>query len=202
MSSSQLKPLTEALERSGMPFVNLSNNLLCDNKNVKKFLRKLKKTEPIIQQIDKFEGEEHIRQYLLKLAQSFTNKDDFVNELLLLSETDTLDKSADRIALMTLHASKGLEFKCVFIVGLEDGLLPFYRAEDIEEERHLFYVGMTRAEQLLYLTRAIKRKQYGTYKNLPISPFLEKIEQDLLNLSKFEGANHKKEEDKQLSFLF
>lgn len=202
-SSSQLKPIVEALKRSGMPFVNLSNGLLCDNKDVKKFLRKLNKTKSIVEQIEnKFQGEEYIKQYLIGLAQKYTTKDDFINQLSLLNESDILDKNADRISLMTLHASKGLEFKCVFIAGLEDGLLPFYRAEDIEEEKRLFYAGMTRAEQLLYLTRAVKRKQQGIYKTLPLSPFLKKIEEDLINLSQFDKKFSKKEEDKQMSFDF
>jgi len=201
-ASSQLEPLTEALKRSGMPFAKLSNDLLCDNKEVKKWLKQLTDAEPIAPQLDKFNGEEHIRQYLLNLAQDHPDQEDFIRELSLLSEIDTLDQRADRIALMTLHASKGLEFKCVFIVGLEDGLLPFYRAEDIEEERRLFYVGMTRAEQRLFLTRALKRVRYGKPENPSPSPFLEKIEQDLLNLSKFKGVSRKKEEDNQLEFGF
>ena len=199
-ASSQLEPLVEALQRSGMPFARLSNDLLCDNKEVKKFLSVLT-DEPVAKQFDKFNGEEHIRQYLLGLAQDYPDKEDFICEVSLLSEIDTLDKRADRIALMTLHASKGLEFKCVFIVGLEDGLMPFHRAEDIEEERRLLYVGMTRAEQRLFLSRAIKRKQYGTYKNPEISPFLEKIEHELLNLSKFERAIQEKDNSEQLSLF-
>ena len=109
----------------------------------------------------------------------------------MLSESDTLDKRADRITLMTLHASKGLEFRCVFIIGLEDGIIPLYRAKElaeIEEERRLLYVGITRAKERLFLCRAKKRKWQNAYKNLEVSPFLKKIEEDLYNLSKFEKA--------------
>ena len=77
----------------------------------------------------------------------------------MLKESDTIDSHADRISLMTLHSSKGLEFNCVFIAGLENGLIPLYKAEtekEIEKERRLLYVGMTRAKQLLFLTRAKK----------------------------------------------
>jgi uncharacterized protein (TIGR00375 family) len=200
-ASSQLEPLAEAFARSGMPVAKLSEGLLCDNKEVKKLFGRLTYGEPLSKQIEKFEGEEHIRQYLLKLAETCADRDEFIREASLLSEIDTLDRRADRIALMTLHAAKGLEFKCVFIVGLENGLLPFYRAEDVEEERRLLYVGMTRAERRLFLTRAIKRRQYGTYKELGPSPFLEKIERDLLSLSKFEGALRKKDADPQMSLL-
>lgn len=120
------------------------------------------------------------------------------------TEADTLDKRADRITLMTLHSSKGLEFKCVFITGLEDGILPLYRAKEpseIEEERRLLYVGMTRAEERLFLSRAQKRKWQGLMRELPISPFLEKIENDLLNLSKFEKVFKEKDNSQQLSLF-
>ena len=200
-ASSQLEPLVEALSRSGMPFAKMSGDLLSDNKEVKKFLKQLTDREPVSQQLDKFGGEEHIQQYLAKLAQEFAGKEDFMREVSLLSEIDALDKRADRISLLTLHASKGLEFKCVFIVGLEEGLMPFYRAEDIEEERRLLYVGMTRAEQRLFLTRALKRKRYGSYNNPAPSPFLKKIEEELLQLSKFESAARKKSDDGQMSLL-
>ncbi|MDR1477093.1 MAG: UvrD-helicase domain-containing protein [Rickettsiales bacterium] len=200
-TSSQLEPLVEAFARSGMPFAKLSEGLLCENKEVKKFLQALVAGEPLVPQVEKFEGDEHVRQYLLGLARDCAGKDEFVGKASLLSEIDTLDRRADRISLMTLHASKGLEFKCVFVVGLENGLLPFYRAEDVEEERRLLYVGMTRAERRLFLTRALRRKQYGTYKAQEPSPFLEKIERELLSASKSDGARRKKSDGGQMSLL-
>ncbi|MDR3126407.1 MAG: UvrD-helicase domain-containing protein [Rickettsiales bacterium] len=200
-ASSQLEPLAEALERSGMPYARLSEGPLCDNKDVKKFFRQLTNSEPATDQIGKFEGAEHIRQYLLNLAREHADADEFIREASLSSEADTLDARADRISLMTLHASKGLEFKCVFVVGLEEGLMPFYRAEDIEEERRLLYVGMTRAKQRLFLTRAISRKQYGTHKETAPSPFLEKIESELLAISRHDGPRRKKNDEGQMSLL-
>src|SRR5699024_7749482 len=104
----------------------------------------------------------------------------------------------------SLHASKGLEFKCVFIAGLENEILPLYRAktpDEIEEERRLLYVGMTRAEDRLYLTHSEKRMWLGAYRNLEISPFLEKIKDDLLNLSKFEKVYKEKDKSEQLSLF-
>lgn len=105
---------------------------------------------------------------------------------------------------MTLHASKGLEYKCVFVVGLEDGIIPLYRAkepQEIEEERRLLYVGMTRAQKRLFLSHAKKRKWLGSTKNLEISPFLEKIKQDLLKLSKFEKEFKEKDDTAQLKLF-
>ena len=186
-ASSQAQPLIEALERSGMPFVKLSNDLLCGNKQVKELLNGLTDDKPITEQLSDAELDPHILKYLTELAQTYSGREDFIREVSLLSEIDTLDKRGERISLLTLHSSKGLEFKCVFIVGLEDGIVPFYRAENIEEERRLLYVGMTRAQQRLFLIRAIKRKWLGTYRNLGASPFLAKIENELLNLSRSEA---------------
>ncbi|MCL2390147.1 MAG: UvrD-helicase domain-containing protein, partial [Endomicrobia bacterium] len=208
--SSQLEPLIEALKRSGMPYVRLSDDLLCNKKPVIKLLSMLTDNEPVIEQMGKLNKEfadkidESILQYFMGLAQTYKTKDEFIHEISMLSEIDTLDKRADRISLLTLHSSKGLEFKCVFIVGLEQDIIPFYRAKEkseIEEERRLLYVGMTRAEQRLFLTRSVKRKWFGTYKKLSPSPFLEKIENDLLKFSKLEKVLKAKEQSKQLDLF-
>ena len=205
-SSAQLEPLVEAFKRSGMPYVKLSDDLLCNKKPVKKLLNMLTDEEPVSAQLDRiskeFSGEidENILQYFAKLADTYKTKKEFIHEVSMLCEIDTLDKRADRISLLTLHSSKGLEFKCVFIVGLEEGIIPFYRAQkpsEAEEEKRLLYVGMTRAERRLFLTRALKRKWFGTYKKSAPSPFLEKIEKDLLKFSKTEKTAGAKEKSRQ-----
>ena len=191
-----------------MPYANYSNDLLCDKKPIHNLLNSLTDDEPIIDQIENYEFsqeiEDYILNYLKELAANHTGKNEFIHEVSMLKESDTFDKRADRIALMTLHSSKGLEFNCVFIVGLEDGILPLYRAKElseIEEERRLLYVGMTRAEKRLFLSHAIKRKWLGTYRNLEISPFLKQIKDDLLKLSKFERERKEKENANQLSLF-
>lgn len=205
-TSSQLPPISEALKRSGMPFVKLSNDLLCERKDIKEILKKLNDLQPVSEQIEIL-GEKidrYILNYLLKLAKESNDKNDFIHKISFLTEADILDKRADRITLMSLHASKGLEFKCVFIAGLENEILPLYRAktpDEIEEERRLLYVGMTRAEDRLYLTHSEKRMWLGAYRNLEISPFLEKIKDDLLNLSKFEKVYKEKDKSEQLSLF-
>ncbi|HEX8893640.1 MAG TPA: 3'-5' exonuclease, partial [Terriglobales bacterium] len=110
---------------------------------------------------------------------------EFLDHAALVSEADGYDENS-RITLMTLHAAKGLEFPVVFLVGLEEGLFPHSRTlmmpEDIEEERRLCYVGMTRAMDTLILTNARYRRRYGTdmpEASIP-SRFLEEIPQDLL----------------------
>ena len=95
------------------------------------------------------------------------------------ADTDTLD---DAVGLLTLHASKGLEFPVVFIVGMEEDIFPHSRSKDnddeLEEERRLCYVGMTRAEERLYLTAARARRMYGTVKENDLSRFLFEIPDD------------------------
>ncbi|MFO8058841.1 MAG: UvrD-helicase domain-containing protein [bacterium] len=108
----------------------------------------------------------------------------FLAEISLGAEVDTWDPRAERVSLLTLHAAKGLEFRVVFITGCEDGLLPLrWKKEDdsnIEEERRLFYVGMTRSKERLFLSRAVKRKIGSAYRKLGPSPFLKQIEERLL----------------------
>ena len=106
--------------------------------------------------------------------------DQFLDHAALVSDADAYDEQA-QITLMTLHAAKGLEFSLVFLCGLEEGLFPhsrtFLQPDDIEEERRLCYVGMTRAMDTLVLTRAVYRRRYGT--DLPEasvpSRFLEEV---------------------------
>jgi DNA helicase-2/ATP-dependent DNA helicase PcrA len=105
---------------------------------------------------------------------------EFLQATALQTEGDWCDPRADRVALLTLHAAKGLEFPVVFVVGCEDGLLPYRRpgrATDLAEERRLFYVGMTRARERLIFTHAGRRLLYGQRMANPISPFVEDIEQ-------------------------
>ncbi len=91
----------------------------------------------------------------------------------------------EQVSLLTLHAAKGLEFRCVFVTGCEDGLLPYRlfegSAADEEEERRLFYVGMTRAERYLFLTHAAERALFGRVWRLARSPFVARIERGLLD---------------------
>lgn len=108
----------------------------------------------------------------------------FLNDLALLSDIDEVEEETSQVTLMTLHAAKGLEFPVVFLMGLEEGVFPLSRAlmeeKELEEERRLAYVGITRAEEVLYLTNAQARTLYGrTQYNRP-SRFLGEIDQDLL----------------------
>ncbi len=108
----------------------------------------------------------------------------FLEEVALVSDQDELEDVPDRVTLITLHAAKGLEFPVVFIVGMEEGLLPHRRAledeRELEEERRLAYVGMTRAKDRLYLVHAHHRSTYGIGAQSDPSRFLAELPEELL----------------------
>ena len=108
----------------------------------------------------------------------------FLTELSLVSDQDDIEEEQTEVTLMTLHAAKGLEFPVVFLVGMEEGIFPLGRSllkeDDLEEERRLAYVGITRAEKRLYLTNAFSRTLYGRTQNNPTSRFVEEINDDAL----------------------
>jgi len=114
----------------------------------------------------------------------FTELDLFLQQVALVADVDRHDPDADAVTLMTLHNAKGLEFPVVFISGLEDGLFPLGRAydnpSDLEEERRLFYVGITRAENKLFLTHARRRRRAGEVMYGRLSPFVDEIPSSLV----------------------
>ncbi|PIV83464.1 MAG: hypothetical protein COW52_08670, partial [Nitrospirae bacterium CG17_big_fil_post_rev_8_21_14_2_50_50_9] len=113
-----------------------------------------------------------------------TSLPSFLHDLCLGRESDLFDPRAQAVTLLTMHAAKGLEFPVVFICGLEEGLMPYARdgspsADEIEEERRLFHVAMTRAMKELYLLHARTRILYGSPLPGEPSPFLQDIEEAL-----------------------
>lgn len=104
---------------------------------------------------------------------------DYLQSIALYSDTDAYDSNVKKVSLMTLHAAKGLEFDNVFIVGLEEGILPHERSiisnEDLEEERRLFFVGMTRARKNLFISHAKHRTVFGQFMRNTPSQFLDEI---------------------------
>ena len=107
----------------------------------------------------------------------------FLEKVSLVSDIDELDEKADAVTLITLHQAKGLEFPAVFIVGLEEGILPHRKSfddpEEMEEERRLCYVGITRAKKRLYLLRSYRRSLFGGSTANPPSRFLQDISPQL-----------------------
>jgi superfamily I DNA/RNA helicase len=119
---------------------------------------------------------------LTRCARIETELPVLLDKLLLSQEYDAYGEVSERVNLMTLHAAKGLEFPVVFVVGCEDGLVPLQlegMESDVEEERRLFYVGMTRARERLYLVRSKKRMLFGEVRSSRPSPFLTDIEDQL-----------------------
>ncbi|HAB57161.1 MAG: DNA helicase PcrA [Acidimicrobiaceae bacterium] len=122
---------------------------------------------------------------LVGMAREYETVDDFLEQVSLVSDTDDIDEEESTVTLMTLHAAKGLEFPVVFLVGMEDGVFPHVRAlgdpSELEEERRLAYVGITRAMQKLHLTSAWSRMVHGQTQYNPPSRFLDEIPSELIN---------------------
>jgi len=127
----------------------------------------------------------------LEQGEEKVSLESFLDKVSLVTDVDLYEDKGNRVSLMTLHCAKGLEFPIVFIVGIEEGLLPHYRRgeeiEDMEEERRLFYVGMTRAKKRLFLSRAEKRSTFGVGRaNLP-SRFLDELPMELMRFEQKKG---------------
>ena len=139
-------------------------------------------------------------QELVNVAGEFVPEDennilgDFLQQVALVSDIDGMDNISNNVTLMTLHSAKGLEFPVVFLVGCDEGVFPHQRTfnvpSEMEEERRLMYVGVTRAEEKLYLTSAKRRQMWGEYKYYNPSRFIEEIPRQLLNVISFEGSRN------------
>lgn len=131
----------------------------------------------------------------------------FFDQIALQKPEDHFEFHIERVSLMTLHASKGLEFSVVFIVGCEENILPMEIAglqSDVDEERRLFYVGMTRAKEYLYVTRAFKRSLFGQALNNAPSRFLADIQEDLKAYEQMQQRARRetsKEDDRQMTLF-
>jgi len=122
---------------------------------------------------------------LVGVAREFETIDEFLEQVSLVSDTDDLDDEDSTVTLMTLHSAKGLEYPVVFLIGMEEGVFPHIRSlgepDELEEERRLAYVGITRAMERLTLASAWSRMLHGSTQYNPPSRFLEEIPSDLID---------------------
>jgi DNA helicase-2/ATP-dependent DNA helicase PcrA len=193
--------LIEALRRSGMPFQHRSHHPLTASPHLPALIDTLRQMQPsgslterlaaattLLQHAAAEVSSQEIREAfdLLKpLADTCDdNLERFLAELALHTQMDTWDPRADRLSLLTLHAAKGLEFPVVFIVGCEAGILPLTWGNatnaELDEERRLFYVGVTRAKARLYLCHTQTRLWRGQVRQMALSPYLTDVEGRLL----------------------
>jgi DNA helicase-2/ATP-dependent DNA helicase PcrA len=143
---------------------------------------------------------ENVQELLSAISEFSSDKPDgtlesFLEEVALVSDIDSWEGEHNAVTLMTLHASKGLEFPVVMIAGLEEGLLPFYsstiESSDVEEERRLFYVGITRAEQKLYITHTSLRYRFGDVTYPSESRFLLELGTDNIERIGMKAPRHR-----------
>ncbi|MCX5682037.1 MAG: ATP-dependent helicase [Candidatus Omnitrophica bacterium] len=206
--NSQRKALEEAFVRSGIPFQVSGNKALSEEKEVAGLMPKLvlMREKPIEDMVRFLQGEiapkAPVIERLIGLAKAAVTAKEFLDDLFLQRENDRYVYNVEKVSLLTLHAAKGLEFSVVFIVGCEDGLVPLRRDDkktDLEEERRLFYVGMTRAKTCLFLTWGTKRTLYGKTVTSTLSPFVLDIEERLKEYEKSLSQSRKRK-DMQLKF--
>ena len=142
---------------------------------------------------------ERAEEFFIASGESDCAVSEFISKMALKSDTDLYDSGSEKVSLLTLHASKGLEFPVVFIIGCEDRLIPFLppdgQDQNREEERRLFYVAMTRAREVLYLTYTKKRRRFGKMRATVPSPFLKDIENRLMNVKRSNRKTNIKTDD-------
>jgi DNA helicase-2/ATP-dependent DNA helicase PcrA len=138
-------------------------------------------------------------QELVNVAEEFVPEEEdnvlgeFLQQVALVSDLDSMEDDTNNVTLMTLHSAKGLEFPTVFIAGMDEGIFPSQRTlqvpSQVEEERRLMYVGITRAEEKLYLVSAKRRQTWGEYRYYNPSRFMEEIPQNLIDSTESEGLS-------------
>ena len=182
----KLQPFCRMMNRfrqcveEGMPMSDLLQEILTETK----YFEYLEEDDP-----QKAEDRENNVQELSSMLVKYQEEDEafslseFLEDVALVSDIDSYNENDDCVVLMTLHSAKGLEFPVVFIPGMEEGIFPgnqsMYSDEDLEEERRLAYVGITRARERLYLINARQRMLYGTTNRNMLSRFVKEIPADV-----------------------
>ncbi|MEM8929745.1 MAG: 3'-5' exonuclease, partial [Acidobacteriota bacterium] len=220
----QAPPLLDALDRAGLPVQHRTHARLAEHDGVRRLLHELTLDldrdaidDQLPTRLERLAVDEELaagRDLLASLAvRHATDPRAFLAAVALGAEVDTWDPRAERLSLLTLHAAKGLEFPVVFVVGCDDGLLPLrwpaeargesLDADALAEERRLAFVGMTRAEEHLVLTRSRTRHWRGERRETQPSPFLTDLPASLVEHRASTGPRRRRRgpEPKQLSLL-
>nr|MCR4797441.1 ATP-binding domain-containing protein [Lachnospiraceae bacterium] len=198
MEASEIKTLGKATAKL-TPFVTFIEDLkrMCSDHTVPELIREVLDGTGYLEELQA-EGTdeanariENIEELLNKAVTYQEEAEDpslsgFLEEVALIADIDTLDENESYVLLMTLHSAKGLEFPCVYMAGMEDGLFPSYMSimdedeEEIREERRLCYVGITRAKELLTMTAAKSRMIRGEWQYSSVSRFVKELPPDIL----------------------
>ncbi|MDG4822119.1 UvrD-helicase domain-containing protein [Asanoa sp. WMMD1127] len=226
----QAAPIVEALSRAGIPVQKRSHNRLRDRPGVDAIARELRlagEQGPLHARVRRA-GQLLAKRFAQPTLDTTTGTptppdvwsavelltplavrcgddlEQFLAQLATGAEVDALDPRAEAVTLLTLHAAKGLEFPVVFLVGVEDGLLPlrmFDRTtdDDLAEERRLFFVGLTRAQDRLYVSHAQRRFRLGTERETGPSPFLDAIDAGLFE--RLGATEERRPKDRQLRLI-
>ncbi len=181
-------------------FHNLLNDLIrfAGENEIGKLLDHVLQKTGYLDILERDEGRRENVGEILNLAAEFEKEEesatlhDFLDRVSLSSEVDRLSEKDERVAIMTLHSAKGLEFPVTFIIGTEENLIPHFNSTkngEIEEERRLFYVGLTRAKEKVYLTSTSKRRVFGKEERPVPSRFISEIPKDLLTWTNYYGSS-------------
>lgn len=189
--------ISPATQKSIRTFVQLMNSLIYDSQHISisSLIRKIIEETGYLEELQKEDAKsedeksriDNVYQLINSAVNFETDSDDvsleaYLNYISLISDIDSMEgESSNKVKLMTIHTSKGLEFPIVFITGVAEGIFPHFNSQknnEVEEERRLMYVAMTRAKKLLYLTFAKERMQYGSRQNLTASRFLSEIKSE------------------------
>lgn len=171
---------------------DLINNFATQNRN--------KKNPELIREIMDFLGIDHYApdmKGMIKRVEEMPREESL--SLLLQKEADSLDLTIEAVTLLSIHAAKGLEFPVVFIMGCEDGIIPWH-SSNIDEERRIFYVALSRASERLYISWSKKRLVYGNYMQSEPSPFLSNIPETIKEIKEHKKYK-KKKRPKQLTLF-
>lgn len=224
-TDTQADALAEALDRSGIPYQRRSHGVLAEHPAIQSLQQRLSQSAkdtasgsdlPLVERMKQAADaiwSDHpeiatVLPSLHALAEDCADDSQrFIEQLSLLTDVDLHDPRADRVSLLTLHASKGLEFGVVFLIGCDDRYLPLQfgpqplSEREAAEERRLFFVGLTRARRRLFLSYAEQRTWQGQVCKLQPSPFLKPIQDELLRREKTEPRRPKQTPQKQLALF-